>query len=149
MAGGIGIGPVYCLACRLESPIVVLGARTAELVPDLVWPDGADVRITTDDGSRGIRGTALAALGSASGAGLPENAEYYACGPHPMMAAVHRLALESGAPCWTPMEEMMACGVGACQGCAVEMAERTPEGGPTYKRACVEGPVFSSGELAW
>lgn len=156
IAGGIGVGPVFHLACTLSAqilsreqqalpPLVILGARNAGLVPELPWPEEAEIRICTDDGSAGIRGTALAAL-------TPEdtrNAEFYTCGPHPMMAAVHRAAVDAEAPCWASMEEMMACGVGACQGCAVELAERGPDGGPAYKRACVEGPIFNSRELAW
>ena len=156
VAGGIGIGPMYYLTCRLSAdsgsggePLVIVGARTAALVPELEWPDGAEVVITTDDGTRGRPGTVLSALEAEVSEGGLSRAEFYSCGPHPMMAAVHRLALATGAPCWTSMEEMMACGVGACQGCAVELAEQGADGGAAYQRACVEGPVFSSRELAW
>ena len=149
VAGGIGVGPVYYLARRLAEKgfrsLIILGARNSALVPELAWPSEAEIRICTDDGSRGFRGTAVDALNNSVSGG----ADFYTCGPLPMMKGVHEAALRTGSPCWVSMEEMMACGVGACQGCAVEMAERSPDGGPTYKRACVEGPIFDSRELAW
>ena len=163
VAGGIGVGPMLFLARRLcgietpprvrgteaVAPLLVIGARTAALIPDLHWPDTAEILVSTDDGSRGIQGTALSALNRRLHTGDLENSEFFTCGPHPMMEAVHRMAVEIDAPCWVSMEEMMACGVGACQGCAVRLAEKAPDGGPSYKRACVEGPVFRSRELAW
>jgi len=149
VSGGIGIGPIAYLARSLAEdglcPLVVLGARDADRVPDLEWPDAAELRICTDDGSRGIRGSAPAALERRDADG----GWFAACGPLPMMKAVHELAVESGRPCYVSMEEMMACGVGACQGCAVPMAAPSPEDGPAYERACVEGPVFSSRRIAW
>ncbi len=153
IAGGIGVGPIYYLAHKLagssssvdSDPLVIIGARTAALVPGLDWPTNVELRICTDDGSTGIHGNALSALKHTDTA----DAEFYTCGPQPMMAAIHRTALDTDATCWASMEEMMACGVGACQGCAVEMAERGADGWATYTRACVEGPIFDSRELAW
>ena len=63
----------------------------------------------------------------------------YACGPEPMLAAVARLARSFGLPSQLCLEEFMACGVGGCAGCAVEV--QTPDG-PAMKRVCVDGPVF-------
>ena len=149
MAGGIGVGPIYYLAVQMAArgvkTTVVIGARTASLVPRLTWPKGTDLRVCTQDGSAGLTGTVLAAL-TADGA---KESHVYTCGPDPMMKAVHEWALAKGNPTWVSKEEIMACGAGACQGCAVEMAEKESHGAPFYKRACVEGPVFSSTELAW
>lgn len=147
-AGGIGIGPLYFLAADLASagyqPLLILGARSSELVPDLKWPDGISVEICTDDGSQGTKGTVVAALKRAD----PDNALFYTCGPRPMMAAVHRLAAESGCRCQVSVEEMMACGVGACQGCAVEI-NTGADAEKQYLRVCAEGPVFDSEDLRW
>jgi len=63
----------------------------------------------------------------------------YACGPHPMLEAVVNLARDYGLPVQVSLEEFMACAVGGCAGCVVEVA--TPEG-PAMKRVCVDGPVF-------
>ncbi len=70
-----------------------------------------------------------------------ETVEIFSCGPHPMLEAVARLAADYDLPCQVSLEEFMACGVGGCAGCVVEV--QTPEG-PTMKRVCVDGPVFDA-----
>ena len=76
---------------------------------------------------------------------LPEEArqqvEIFSCGPHPMLEAVASLAKEYNLPCQVSLEEYMACGVGGCAGCVVQI--ETPEG-PAMKRVCVDGPVFEA-----
>lgn len=67
--------------------------------------------------------------------------EVFACGPHPMLAAVARLAQDFDLPCQVSLEEYMACGVGGCAGCVVQVATPT---GPAMKRVCVDGPVFDA-----
>jgi dihydroorotate dehydrogenase electron transfer subunit len=86
--------------------------------------------------------TELAAtwLASLPAAALAEVA-LYACGPTAMLGACARVARRFGVPCQVSLEEFMACGVGGCAGCAVEVA--TPEG-PAMKRVCVDGPVFDA-----
>jgi dihydroorotate dehydrogenase electron transfer subunit len=68
----------------------------------------------------------------------------YACGPEPMLAAVAKLARSFDLPSQLCLEEFMACGVGGCAGCAVEV--QTPEG-PAMKRVCVDGPVFTGAAI--
>lgn len=65
----------------------------------------------------------------------------YACGPTPMLAAVAALAQRFNLPCQLSLEEYMACAVGGCAGCTVEVAA---ESGPAMKRVCVDGPVFEA-----
>ncbi len=67
--------------------------------------------------------------------------EIFSCGPHPMLEAVAKLAEEYALPCQVSLEEFMACAVGGCAGCVVEV--RTPTG-PAMKRVCVDGPVFDA-----
>lgn len=67
--------------------------------------------------------------------------EIFACGPTPMLQATARIARRFGIPCQVSLEEFMACAVGGCAGCAVEVM--TPEG-PAMKRVCVDGPVFDA-----
>jgi dihydroorotate dehydrogenase electron transfer subunit len=67
--------------------------------------------------------------------------EVFSCGPHPMLEAVAKLAAEYHLPCQVSMEEFMACGVGGCAGCVVEVQT---ENGPAMKRVCVDGPVFDA-----
>ena len=66
-----------------------------------------------------------------------------ACGPKPMLRSIARLAGQYGVPCQVSLEERMACGVGACLGCAVQMADGT------MKHVCKDGPVFDAREVDW
>jgi dihydroorotate dehydrogenase electron transfer subunit len=67
--------------------------------------------------------------------------EIFSCGPTPMLAASAALARRYAVPCQVSLEEFMACAVGGCAGCTVQV--RTPEG-PAMKRVCVDGPVFDA-----
>lgn len=67
--------------------------------------------------------------------------EVFSCGPTPMLEAMARVAAKHDVPCQVSLEEFMACAVGGCAGCTVQVA--TPEG-PAMKRVCVDGPVFDS-----
>lgn len=67
--------------------------------------------------------------------------EIFACGPHPMLEAVAKLAREYDLPCQVSLEEFMACAVGGCAGCTVQVAT---DRGPAMKRVCVDGPVFDA-----
>ena len=68
--------------------------------------------------------------------------EIFACGPHPMLAAVAALAVEFGLPCQVSLEEFMACGVGGCAGCVVPV--RDAANVESMQGVCVDGPVFAA-----
>jgi dihydroorotate dehydrogenase electron transfer subunit len=70
-----------------------------------------------------------------------QEVEVFACGPHPMLEAVAQLASEYNLPCQVSLEEFMACAVGGCAGCVVEVQT---ENGPAMQRVCVDGPVFDA-----
>jgi dihydroorotate dehydrogenase electron transfer subunit len=70
--------------------------------------------------------------------------EIFSCGPHPMLEAVANLAKEYNLPCQVSMEEFMACGIGGCAGCVVEVQT---DKGTAMKRVCVDGPVFDAREV--
>ncbi len=72
--------------------------------------------------------------------------EIFACGPTPMLEAVARLAKDYELPCQISLEEYMACAVGGCAGCAVQVLTET---GPVMKRICVDGPVFEAAEVVF
>lgn len=73
-----------------------------------------------------------------------QQVEVFACGPHPMLEAVARLASDYGLPCQVSLEEFMACAVGGCAGCVVEVQT---ENGPAMQRVCVDGPVFDAKQV--
>ncbi len=143
IGGGVGIAPMLMLSKSLSSEgkevDVLIGGRTsADIIqPDLYKPFG-NVFITTDDGSLGEKGmvTGHSLFGQ-------DNAysKIYACGPEPMMKAVSALARSKGIPCEVSLENLMACGIGACLCCIVP----TRDGNKT---TCVEGPVFDSSTLS-
>ncbi|MFM7322177.1 MAG: dihydroorotate dehydrogenase electron transfer subunit [Armatimonadota bacterium] len=147
VGGGYGVPPLNFLArtLRREHPgarvTLVHGARTANLLvgADGLSELGVDVVACTDDGSAGIHGRVTVALEPM----LASGASVYTCGPTPMMRAVAERCLENGVPCQISMETPMPCGVGICVGCVVGKTDGT------YSRTCVDGPVYSAGEVRW
>jgi dihydroorotate dehydrogenase electron transfer subunit len=146
--GGPSLGPLAAaLAAASVETVAVLGARTAEKLvgDDCLGAHVGRLLSCTDDGSAGMAGTAADALLSLLDAG-PADA-IYACGPTPMLRAVAKIAAERNVFCEVSLEERMACGFGACVGCAVEMLTR--DGAAKYGRVCRDGPVFDAKTLAW
>jgi len=141
--GGIGLGPLLFLEERLRSsglePILVLGFRNAASIPSIELP--ASAIICTDDGSAGAKGTPVDWI---SHNAPSSKIRLYACGPGPMLAALASAAAEHSWPGWFSAEQWMACGVGACMGCALPRAD-----GSGYLRVCADGPVFDARDIAW
>ena len=138
IGGGVGIPPLYALTKALlaagKQPSVILGFNRKEeiFLKEEFEELGAPVTLTTLDGSAGVRGFVTDAL--------PDNYDsVFACGPLPMLKAVH---LKCPVPGQFSLEERMGCGFGACMGCTVQT-----NGGP--KRVCKDGPVFRKEELPW
>jgi len=136
VGGGVGVPPLYGLANRLlaagKKPSVILGFNTAsEIFYDMQFAAlGLPVTVTTADGTAGTKGFVTAAL--------KPGAYVCACGPEPMLKAVHARA--SGGQ--FSFEARMGCGFGACMGCTC----RTVTG---YKRICKDGPILEYGEILW
>jgi dihydroorotate dehydrogenase electron transfer subunit len=147
VGGGTGIASLYELAARAaeRGPVVVmLGARSeAELMGcDDFAALGVELRIATEDGSRGHRGRVTELLEAALGAGAGGEA-IYACGPTPMMRRAAEIAALRGRSCHVSLENRMACGFGVCLGCAV------PRSDGSIALVCRDGPVFEAGQVAW
>lgn len=140
VGGGAGSAPLLYLAKQLDSmdvrPTILLGGRTAALIPvQEPFARYGDLRIATDDGSWGEKGTVT----QHSCFHQPYD-HIYTCGPSPMMKAVARYALANNIGCEVSLENMMACGVGACLCCVCD----TDEG---HRCVCKEGPVFNAKKL--
>lgn len=141
VAGGTAIASVFPLVMSLKGrAVVVYGAKDSGDLLLLEELAGAskELVICTEDGSRGLKGTPLDALGEMR---LDRGHVLYVCGPGAMTRAVAGLALSQGVQGYASLEEYMACGIGACMGCVT----RTRDG---YRRVCREGPVFGLRELA-
>ncbi|HID96009.1 MAG TPA: dihydroorotate dehydrogenase electron transfer subunit [Candidatus Latescibacteria bacterium] len=155
VSGGIGIAPLFFLAeamlgkmssddprGRGRKVTILIGASSRDYLMRRKELEllGAEVRVATDDGSEGYAGPVTELLAAT----LQENSDrafsVFACGPRPMLKEVARITVRRRIPCQLSLEEHMACGVGACLGCAV----RTPSG---YRRVCVDGPVFDAEEV--
>lgn len=138
IGGGVGVPPMYNLCKKLiaagQEPTVILGFNTKD---EIFYEDefkalGADVRVTTVDGSYGIKGFVTDAF--------PSDYDYfYTCGPMPMFKAIEAKAVTSGQ---YSFEERMGCGFGACMGCSC----KTKYGN---KRICKDGPVLVREEIIW
>lgn len=136
VGGGVGVPPLYALAKKLvssgKSPDVILGFNSIE---DCFYIDefrnlGLKVKVTTVDGSLGIKGFVTNAFNGEKYA--------YACGPLSMLKAVYDL-VDDGQ---FSFEARMACGFGACLGCSII----TSSG---FKRVCKDGPVFKYPDILW
>ena len=143
VGGGVGVAPLLYLGAQMKEqgmePTFLLGARTAS---DLLMLDEfkkyGRVCVTTEDGSEGEKGFV-------TNHSLLQQEHFemiYTCGPTPMMKAVARYAKEKGIACEASLENLMACGLGACLCCV----EKTTEGNLCV---CKDGPVFNINRLLW
>lgn len=139
LGGGVGVPPMYLLCRKLieqgKKVTVILGFNTAKEVfyADEFRALGAEVVVTTVDGSFGQKGFVTDALQNLS------YSYFYTCGPEPMLKAVYKASKTSGQ---MSFEKRMGCGFGACMGCSC----KTITG---YKRICKEGPVMEKEEILW
>lgn len=150
VAGGIGVAPLLFLAETLKKngaenkALLFLGAKSKDKL--IAQKEFEDLRIKTlvctDDGSCGKKCFVTALLKEF----LEENIEFKknslisGCGPKPMLKTLITMAKKLNIECQVSLEEMFACGVGACLGCAVKSKEG-------YKLVCKDGPVFRGEEV--
>ncbi len=173
IGGGVGIPPMVFLAESLRDssarPLAILGSEipfpfelqssaieTPWAGDDIVstmpllegW--GIPARLTSLAGYEGCYRGFVTDLAELWLQDLDENGknkvEIFTCGPTPMLKAVAAMAERHGVPCQVSLEEFMACAVGGCAGCTVEVT--TPDG-PAMKRVCVDGPVFDASTVVW
>ena len=143
VGGGVGVAPLLEYGKALKEvgakPVFLLGARTkTDLMQLDLFGKYGDVYITTEDGTEGEKGfvTQHSVLTKESFDRIST------CGPKPMMVAVARFAKANSIPCEVSLENMMACGIGACLCCV----EKTVKGNVCV---CKEGPVFNINDLTW
>lgn len=158
VGGGVGVAPLVFLAKALAASApgpapaagpghvtVLFGAASSgeiEAAMPGLRTAGCRTIVSTLDGSAGARGLVTDILAHCG----VEPGFIYACGPEPMMAAVSSYASARGIPGEVSLEEHMACGVGACLGCARELtAPASPE--RRYAKVCKDGPVFAMGAV--
>ncbi len=152
VAGGVGVPPIRFLAQSLLARpdglgrcVVFIGGRSRD---DLVCINEFDLPgflldVSTDDGSQGHPGVVTRSLERTLDSGPVDL--ICACGPPGMLKAVADIALQRRIDCQVSIEAMMACGMGACLGCAVA----TTDADGRYRHVCMDGPVFDVRQLNW
>lgn len=146
VGGGIGVPPLLEAVKQSEGEkIVILGFRSCSFLADDFKKYGADVYISTDDGTEGYKGNVVDLMREKNIVGD----RIYSCGPKIMLKFLSKYAEEKNIPCQVSMEERMACGIGACVGCVVPIKTGAAENEWTYKKVCKDGPVFDSKEVIW
>jgi len=146
VGGGIGLAPLAILRRQLAErgvPIrTLLGFRDREHSGGVEELFGCcEVRLASEDGHVGHRGYVTELLAVLLEGDATASAAVYACGPPAMLETVRALCLEREVAAELAMETPMACGFGACMGCAVPLAD----GG--YMRLCTDGPVVDAAEI--
>ena len=167
IGGGVGMPPIIAIAQYIKdnnfyNPYVILGSEIPfpfkTIVSNLsgfyssklhTMPQLEDWKIacglTSLQSYEGVYNGFVTGLAKEYLDSLSENElqeiEIYSCGPHPMLEAVSKLAEDYNLPCQVSLEEFMACAVGGCAGCVVEVQTSN---GPAMKRVCVDGPIFDA-----
>jgi dihydroorotate dehydrogenase electron transfer subunit len=144
VAGGIGVAPLFFLACQMEKsgiPYDMLagfksGERCYRPLDDL----SGGVEVFTEDGTAGERGMVSDAASDRIEGGYEAA---YTCGPEAMMAQVAAACEAASVPCQVSLDARMACGIGICRGCVKEGT------GGRGLCVCADGPVFDSREVLW
>ena len=145
VGGGCGVAPLLFLGRYLRDngikPQFLLGAGTADNLVSLeACRELGTVMVTTEDGSAGTKGYVIhhPIMKTFS----PEFDWLYTCGPEPMMRVLAKYARERDIHCEVSLENMMACGIGACLCCVTPTVDGN-------KCTCIDGPVFNAKELKW
>jgi dihydroorotate dehydrogenase electron transfer subunit len=144
IGGGLGVAPLPMATEGLhranKNIVTLLGARTAELIID---GHLQNVSVATDDGTRGFHGTVVDLAAQVWNARDMPSPRIFACGPTPMLRALAAWALSRNIACEVSLEGQMACGIGICQGCPVEIVGQERK----YALMCTDGPVFNSRDI--
>lgn len=149
VAGGMGIAPLLFLARRLRAEtdriIAFVGAKSsAKLVGDLSLRSmGIEVFTSTEDGSVGFRGLITDLFAKILERRDLKEITVFACGPKGMLKSLAGMSSRGGLRAQASLEEYMACGMGACLGCAVKLRNGK------YAMVCKDGPVFLLEEVVF
>jgi dihydroorotate dehydrogenase electron transfer subunit len=150
VAGGVGIAPLLFLAESLEpKPYAFLagfGSAEEMLGPADLGIQGMEIAFATDDGSAGHHGLVTELLEHQLRELTGTPGVVCSCGPFPMLKAVAAITRERNIPCQVSLEAAMACGLGACQGCAMKAAAGQDR---AYWHVCQNGPVFDATDVDW
>ncbi len=144
VGGGVWVAPLPFLTKELiekqKTVYTFVGFRSKEL---LYTKNLKNVTVATDDGSEGMQGNVVELVNSYLNSNSVQNAKIFSCGPTAMLRALTSLAYEKRICCEVSLEGEMACGVGLCQGCPIELKNAAKK----YALVCKEGPNFLADEI--
>jgi dihydroorotate dehydrogenase electron transfer subunit len=144
VGGGLGVAPLPIATTLLQRAgkkiVTLIGARSSALVVDAHL---TNTRVATDDGSRGFHGTVVDLAKNLLDEASLQRPRFFACGPTPMLRALSTLLQSRDVECEVSLEGQMACGIGICQGCPVEMRGQERK----YALMCKDGPVFKTRDI--
>ncbi len=145
-AGGIGIASVFSLLRKYDNTVLFYGIKTKNelLLYEKLKDMSSELYISSDDGSIGEKGNVLKILKKYLLDRDSDNSKYrlYCCGPNIMYKNLAQTSFNSVLEIFISLEEIMACGIGACLGCAVKSND-------SYKMVCKDGPVFNIKEIRY
>lgn len=147
IGGGIGTPPMLPLAQAYgEKVVAISGFRNsaAVILQEDFNASGAETILCTDDGSAGIHGFVTQPFAELAEQGSID--AVYACGPMPMLKGIADICKKNNIYCEISLEERMACGIGACLGCACRTVRNDEE---YFAHVCKDGPVFKAEEVLW
>ncbi len=144
IGAGIGVAPMAFLKTKLDEKgienLFACGFLNKNEIPQIINLD----KIYTDDGSKGEKGSILNYLGLLINEYNPEI--IYACGPLIVLKTVAQVAQQYNIETQVAMEKVMACGIGVCRGCVIDIKK---DGKTINATVCKDGPVFSGSEVVW
>jgi dihydroorotate dehydrogenase electron transfer subunit len=152
VAGGLGIAPFMLFLQKLgkrPSRLLFYGVASKNqfCLLDEFKEFQPDLYLCTDDGSQGHKGYVTDALEKYLNIHSGKNRYLYACGPTPMLKTLQTICIKHRINAWVSVENVMACGFGACMGCPVPLKNPVSEN-KKYVLACKDGPVFSLNEIS-
>ncbi len=144
IGAGIGAAPIAFLKSKLDKMkqenLFICGFLNKNEIPNCVNVD----KVYTDDGSAGEKGSVLNYLGAVINEYKPEI--IYVCGPLIVLRETAKLAEIFDLEIQVAMEKVMACGIGVCRGCVIDIKK---DGKIINASVCKDGPVFSGKEVVW
>ena len=161
VAGGMGIVPLrglidHLVDAKTDGIHLFVGTKTADhlLFEKTLREMGISLRVATEDGSVGHHGFVTELFGQWLDTHQPidmDGTMCFTCGPAPMLKEVAGITARYRLPCQVSLESRMACGIGACLGCVVNLQNQNHKHGVSeaYGRVCLEGPVFDTKDIAW
>ena len=149
LGGGVGVAPILNLFNSINGTrktSLFIGSRDKK-EHFLSHKPSENIFLSTDNGSLGIKGNLFEAINLVFSIEELQSKTMYVCGPPMMMETLHKFSLENNIECYLALETVMACGIGICQGCTLEInvTSKTEHSYRNqYELVCMDGPIYNA-----